>query len=95
MENINTNEVNVLRMADFHQEVLGKHCRICGKASCAERSDELERTFGTPADVHLLLRLLQHSGERKKGQGRKQAVHSELFSWNPHCTVLLCVTTSS
>ena len=37
--------VNVLRMADFHQEVLGKHCRICGKAlarfkirySCADK----------------------------------------------------------
>ena len=57
--------VNVLRMAEFHQEILGKHCRICGKAlarfkvrySCDHRRDELEGTFGVPvsgdsADVH-------------------------------------------
>ena len=57
--------VNVLRMADFHQEVLGKHCRICGKAlarfkvrySCDDRKDELGETFGVAvsgdsADVH-------------------------------------------
>ena len=40
-------------MADYHKEVLRKHCKICAKAlakfkvsySCADRTDELEKTF--------------------------------------------------
>ena len=41
-------------MADYHMELLTKHCRICAKPlarfkvkyKCADRSDTLERTFG-------------------------------------------------
>ena len=40
-------------MADYHQDVLTRHCRVCAKPlakfkvsySCEERADELEKTF--------------------------------------------------
>ena len=48
-------------MADFHQDLLRKHCRICAKAlakfkvrySCVDRCDELEKTFGVAETVQM------------------------------------------
>ena len=46
--------MQLIRMADYHMELLTKHRRICAKPlarfkmeyKCADRSDALERIFG-------------------------------------------------
>ena len=96
-------------MADFHQEVLRKYCRVCGKAlakfkvsySCADRSDELEKTFGVAvsgdsADVHPVsfchscYNVLVRTRKAKEAN-RLYTPSVEVFSWSPHivssCTV--------
>ena len=95
-------------MADFHKEVLRKHCRVCAKAlarfkvsyNCADRSDELEKTFGVVVsrdspDVHPVsfchgcYNVLVRSRKAREAN-RLYTPSVEPFAWSPHtgsCTV--------